>query len=204
MKDFSKLAGPAAIDEAVKHLAENNFETFVVQNKAEAKAKALELVPQGAEVMTMTSVTLEQAGLTEALNAGHDYESVKTKLMAMNRETQNREMQRIGAAPQVAVGSVHAVTEDGKVLIASNTGSQLPGYVYGADLVVWVVGSQKLVKNLEEGMQRVYDYVLPLESERARKAYGAPGSFVSKLLIYNREIKPNRVKIILVKEPLGF
>ncbi|MBI3342389.1 LUD domain-containing protein, partial [Candidatus Curtissbacteria bacterium] len=114
------------------------------------------------------------------------------------------EMQKLGAAPKWSVGSVNAVTEDGKVLIASNTGSQLSGYVYGSQHVVFVVGAQKLVKNLDVAMERIYEYVLPLESERAKKAYGMPGSFVSKLLIINKEVRPGRVRLIFIKEALGF
>lgn len=204
MKDFSKTVSDEGIAEAAKNLSSNNFETFVVADRAEAVAKVKEIIPLGAEVMTMTSVTLDESGVLNALSENGKYDLVKAKLVKMDRATQSREMQRLGAAAQVSIGSVHAVTEDGKVLIASNTGSQLPGYVYGSDLVVWVVGGQKVVKDLEEGMKRVYDYVLPLESERAKNAYGAPGSFVSKLLIYNREVNPNRVKVILVKEALGF
>ena len=204
MKDYKQVAADTAINEAAKHLAEHNFETFVVGTKEEAKAKVLELIPKGAEVMTMTSVTLEETGLAQAINESGEYEAVKPKLAAMDRATQGREMQKLGAAAQVSVGSVHAVTEDGKVLIASNSGSQLPGYAYGSDLVIWVVGAQKIVENTDAGIRRIYDYVLPLESERAHKAYGVPGSFVSKLLIYNKEPNPKRIKIVMVKEALGY
>ncbi len=114
-------------------------------------------------------------------------------------------MQKLGAAPEYVIGSVHTVTEDGHVLIiASASGSQLPAYVYAAEHVIWVVGTQKIVKNIEEGMKRIYKYVLPLESARAHKAYGVPGSSVNKLLIVNKEPVPNRITIILVQQPLGF
>jgi hypothetical protein len=86
----------------------------------------------------------------------------------------------------------------------SNTGSQLPAYVYGADKVIFIVGTQKIVKNLDEAMKRVYEYVLPLESERAKKAYGVPGSFISKVLLINREMNPERIHLIFVNEKLGF
>jgi len=112
-------------------------------------------------------------------------------------------MQKLGAAPEYAVGSVHAVTEDGKVIIASNTGSQLPAYAYGSAHVIWVVGTQKIVANLEQGLKRIYEYVLPLESERLKKVYGVESN-VSKLLIINKEIAPNRLTLILVKQKLGF
>jgi len=121
----------------------------------------------------------------------------------MDRKTQGLEMQKLGAAPEWAVGSVHAVTEDGKVIIASASGSQLPSYAYGSSHVVWVVGSQKIVKDLDEGMKRVREYVLPLESERAMKAYGQPSS-INKLLILNKEANPGRITMVIVKEKLGF
>ena len=116
-------------------------------------------------------------------------------------------MQKLGAAPDYALGSVHAITQDGKVLVASGTGSQLPADAYGAGNVIWVVGAQKIVQNQDEGMKRIFDYVLPLETVRARKAYGLPdtwNSYPSKILIFNREATPERITIVLVKEVLGF
>jgi hypothetical protein len=110
----------------------------------------------------------------------------------------------MGAAPEYVVGNVHAVTQDGKIIVASNSGSQLPAYTYGSSKVIWVVGTQKITKNLDSGMKRIYEYVFPLESERAHKAYGVPKSFVSKLFILNKEQTPTRITIILVQESLDF
>jgi hypothetical protein len=203
MNTWNNIADNAMIIKTVQSLKEHNIDVIVVEDANEAKRKALELIPQKAEVMTMTSQTLEATGIAKELNESGNYDAVRVKLMQMDRNTQTQEMQKLGAAPQYSIGSVHAVTEDGKVIIASNSGSQLPGYAYGSQHVIWVVGAQKLVKNLDEGMKRIYDYVLPLESERAKKAYGIPGSFVSKLLIFNKEV-PGRITMILVKESLGF
>lgn len=203
MKEFNKLATENSLNNAVKSLKENGFDVYVVESRDEAKKKALELIPENADVMTMTSVTLEELGISKEINDSGNFNSVRTKLTKMDRETQGKEMNQIGAAPEVAIGSVHAVTEDGKVLIASNTGSQLPAYVYGAEKVIWVVGTQKIVKNLEEGMQRIEEYTLPLESERARKAYGSEGSEIKKLLIFNKE-RPNRISIVLLNDVIGF
>jgi L-lactate utilization protein LutC len=161
-------------------------------------------VEDGSEVMVMSSETLNNAGITELIEKSGKYVSVKQKLNNMNRETQGREMQMMGAVPQIALGSVHAVTEEGQLVIASNTGSQLGAYAYGSEKVVWVVGTQKIVKNLDEAMKRIYEYVLPLESERVKKAYGMERSNVSKLLIINKEVKPGRAVVVLVKESLGF
>ena len=203
MKSWSELASDESIAKTIESLKTNGINAILVKNKEEAKKEVLELLPKDAEVISMSSVTLETLGLPKEINESGKYDSVKNRLAKMDRKTQGRKMQRIGAAPQYAVGSVHAVTEDGKVIIASNTGSQLPAYAYAASHVIWVVGTQKIVKNVYQGIKRIYEYVLPLESERLKKTYGV-ASNVSKLLIINKEIAPNRLTLILVKESLGF
>jgi len=201
--DYTKIPSKDIINKTVQALKENGMEVFIVGDREKAKRKILDLIPRGAEIMNMTSVTLESLGIVKELE-NSDYELVKEKLAIMDRETQGREMQKLGAAPEWAIGSVHAITQDGKIMIASNTGSQIPAFVYGADHVIFVVGMQKIVKDLDQGFNRIYEHSLVLESERARKAYGVSGSNVSKILIVNREIKPNRIHIILIPEVLGF
>ncbi len=201
--DWTKPANDKTIDETAKALESNGFKVFVVNSGEEAKRKALEIIPKGSEVLTSTSVTTQSIGLAEEINNSGNYNSVINRLRAMDREKQHLEMNKIGSAPEWIVGSIHALTMDGKAIIASASGSQLPGYSYGSVHVLWIVGSQKIVKDLDEGMRRIYEHSLPLESERARKAYGVSGSAVFKLLIMQKE-KPGRITIILVREALGF
>ena len=203
-KTWETIPNAATFEKTVTALKENGIDALIVDTAEQAKQKALELLPAGAEVMDMTSITLEKLGLVKEIHESGKYVSVKKKLFSMDRETQGEEMQKLGAAPQWAIGSVHAVTHDGKVVIASMTGSQLSGYVYGASHVIWIVGGQKIVENTDEGIKRIYEHTLPLESERAHKAYGIPGSSVNKLLIVNKEVQPKRITMILVKEVLGF
>jgi len=200
---YNTLADSQTIQKTMEALKQNGFNPILVNSGADAKNKILELIPKGAEIFTATSATLDAVGLNQELNESGNYNSVKAKLNSMDRNTQGLEMRKLGAASDYAIGSVHAVTQDGKVLVASLTGSQLPNYAYGAMHLFWVVGAQKIVKDLEDGMKRIYEYVLPLESERAKKAYGVAGSSVHKLLIFNKEL-PNRITIILVNEALGF
>ena len=200
---WEKLAPEKVIERTIEALKANGVEAFAVKNREEAKKKVLELIPKGAEVMTMSSVTLDTIDISKEINESGKYNSVRNKLMSMNREKQGREIQKLGAAPEYAVGSVHAVTQDGKVLIASASGSQLPAYVYGASKVIWVVSTKKIVKDMQEGIKRIYEYTFPLEDERARNAYGV-GSGVNKLLIINKEFIPGRIMLIFVKEKLGF
>lgn len=204
MNKWRQIPDNKIIQKTVKALAANGIEAFVVENGQEAKKKALEFIPEGSEVMTMTSTTLAHINLAREIDTTGKYNSIRKKLNSMNRETQDREMKKLGAAPKYVAGSVHAVTQDGKIMVASNTGSQLPAYVYGAEQVIWVIGAQKIVKDIDQGFKRLYEHTLPLESERAHKVYGVPGSFISKLFILNREINPGRIKAIIVKEVLGF
>lgn len=204
MNTWNQLADDKTIAITVAGLGANGMHATVVARGGEAKDAVLRLIPAGASVFTMTSVTLDTIGLASAINDSSTYISVRKQLLALDRNTQGRQMRQLSAAPEWAVGSVHAVTQDGHVLLASQGGSQLPAYVYGADHVIWVVGAQKIVKDTNEGIRRIYEYCLPLESERARKAYGAAGSAVNKLLVINKEVKQGRISIILVKEVLGF
>ena len=203
MDKWSKLADRQTIDKTIEALKANGIEAQFVETGSEAKKKILEILPEGSEVMNMTSVTLDTIGVTKEIVESERFNSVHKKLMSLDMKTQGLEMQKLGAAPEWVVGSVHAVTEDGHTLIASNSGSQLPAYAYGSAHVIWVVGVQKIVKDTEEGIKRIYEYVLPLEDERAKKAYGV-GSGVSKLLIINKEKTPNRITLIFVGEKLGF
>jgi hypothetical protein len=204
MDKWNHPASDLTIKKTIKALKENGISTIIVENLAEAKKEALKIVPVGSEVMTNTSVTLDEAGISSVINESNKYNAVKPKLYSLNRETDNNLMQKIGAAPEWVIGSVHAITENGQVLIASNSGSNLPNNAYGAQNVLWIVGSQKIVKDLDAGMKRLYEHTLPLESERAKKAYGVSGSFVSKLLIINKENDPHRISLILVKDPVGY
>ncbi len=202
---YDTLASEELIAQTKSALEEHGFTVHIAENGAEAKEKALSLIPKGAEVMTQTSVTNTTIGLTQELDESGSYDSVRVKLNAMNNETQAREKRKLGAAPDYVVGSVHAVAATGEVFIASNTGSQLPSYVYGAEKVIWVVGAQKIVPTVDEAINRIHEYVLPLESERANKAYNiTSGSFISKLLRINKEVNPGRLTLIIVKEKLGF
>lgn len=204
-QQYTKLASTNEIETTIKALEANGIHAFDVDTAEEAKKEVLALLPKGVEVFTMTSVTLEETGIAKEINESGSYNSVRNKLNAMDRNTQKREMTKLGAAPEYTIGSVHAVTQDGKIIIASNTGSQLAAYVYGAGHVIWVVGAQKIVKNVDEGIKRIYDYVLPLESVRLNKAYNlTTGSNVSKLLIVNKEVTPERITVIVVRQKIGF
>ncbi len=202
-REFTRIADDEQIERTARALEANGIRTLIAEDGEEAQRLFFELVPEGAEVFLSASVTLESLGIQKEIDRSGRYDAVRPKRMAMDRKTQAREIRKLGGAPDYAAGSVHAVTEDGQVLIASNGGSQLGPFASGAGKVVWVVGAQKLVKDISEGMRRVYEHSLPLEQERARKAYNIQ-SAVSKLLVIQREPVPDRITMIIVKEPIGY
>ena len=201
--DFAKLATDEQIKRTANALEANNIHAIIAENGVEAKQIFFELIPGGAEVFLGASVTLEKLGIRDEVEKSGRFDALRPRMFAMNRETQGREIRKLGSAPDYAAGSVHAVTEDGHVLIASKTGSQLGPYAMGAGKVIWVVGAQKIVKDLNEGLRRIQEYCYPREEEHMRQLYKV-GTSVSKVLIVNREFRPGRITMIIVKEELGF
>lgn len=202
---FSMLATTALITKATTALSSHGITVHVTDDPDQTRKLVHSLIPKGSEVMTATSTTLNQLGLTDVLNDSGTYNSVKSQLSKLDRNTDGLVMQKLGAGPDYIVGSVHAVTEDGKVIIASGSGSQLPAYTYGASHVIWVVSTKKIVKNLEEGLARIYEHVLPQEDKRMKSVYGPDASSnVNKLFILNNELNKSRINLIFVKGDLGF
>lgn len=202
-RDYSLPADEAVIERSVKALEANGFTVEVVKDLKEAKERVEAHIPHHSEVFTATSVTLDEAGLTSDLNESGKWVSVRDMFMPLYSQADKAvEMRRIGSGSDYTVGSVHAITETGKVLVASASGSQLPNYVYGASNVIWVVGAQKIVSDIEEAMERLETYTFPLEDKRALAAYGSH-SVISKTLVYHKD-PHSRVRIIIVKESIGY
>ncbi len=200
---FKQLATEERLARTMAALEKNGITAMVVETGAEAKVKALSLIEKGVSVMSATSTTANQIGLAEAIENSKDFVSLRKKITALPESEQRAAARRINSAPDYVVGSANAVTEDGQVVIASNSGSQLAPYAFSAAHVIWVVGTQKIVSNLDEAMQRIEEYTLGLESKRMQKIYGID-SAIRKLLIVNSEIMPGRTTIIFIKENLGF
>ncbi len=202
-REFEKLASDEQIERTRKALEANGIHVRIAETGEEAKRIFFELVPDGSEVFLGASVTLEQLGIKDIIDKSGRFDAVRPRMFAMNMATQGREIRKLGGAPDYAAGSVHAVTEKGQVMIASKTGSQLGPYALGAGKVVWVVGAQKLVKDIDEGFRRIHEYCVPREEAHMQQLYHT-GTAPNKILIVNGEIRPDRITMIIVKEDLGF
>jgi hypothetical protein len=201
--EFTQLASEEQIAKTVQVLEAHGIRAAVFETGEEARKYVLDLIPSGVEVYNSPSRTLELIGLAEDIEHPARFQSVRAQLHSLDRVTQRNEMRKLEASPDVLVGSIHAITEQGEIMIASAVGSQLGPAASGAGIVIWVVGTQKLVCTLEDGFRRIREHSLPLESERTQRVYGQ-ASAINKLLIVNGEAYPGRITVVLVKQQLGF
>ena len=200
---WTTVADHVTLNTVAEALAANGMTPHVVADRGEAVDRVLSLIDDGQEVMTATSETLQAIGLATLIDESTKFQSIRRRIAELAQSEQRAQMRRLTSAADVVIGSVHALTRDGQALIASNSGSQLGMYAFTAARVIWVVGAQKIVPDIDAARRRVTEHVFPLEDQRMHKAYGMPSS-ISKELVVSREIVPDRIHVVLVNEPLGF
>jgi hypothetical protein len=200
--EFEAPASADRVERLAETLGRHNIEAIIVADGAEARDRVLAMIPLGAEVHWGTSATLDAIGVTEALLADGRYDPVRPKYQAMDRATQGREIRKVMAAPDFMLASAQAVTDAGELVIASYSASQIGPIALSAGRVVLVVGSQKIVADLGEGVRRAREHVLPYESAKLQERLGVP-SRLAKLLVVYEEPRPGRTTVVLVREPVG-
>ncbi|WP_199736412.1 lactate utilization protein [Micromonospora sp. HM5-17] len=200
-ESFAVPADSARLERAAQALRSNGYHVHVVDTGEEARKLVTDLVPRDQSVFTATSETLRLSGIAADLDESGDFRSVRANAGEPSGDAYDQI--RLGATPDVVVGSVHAVTEEGQLVVGSASGSQLAPYASGARRAIWVVGAQKVVPDLETGLRRIRTYSLPKEHQRLRRRYGQ-SSFLGRILILEREAFPDRGTVILVREAIGF
>ena len=199
---FEHAADRSRLERTAEALRARGFAAEIADGAEHARTLVLDAIPEGAEVHSGLSETLRELGITQEIDESGRYDSVRARLAAMDRETQGREMRKLGAAPDYMVGSAHAITDDGIILVGSGTGSQLGAYAYAAGAVILVVGHQKLVSDLKDARRRLVEYSLPREFARMQ-SLGRPGSLIGKTLTLEADFG-GRITVILVPERVGF
>jgi len=201
MTQFDALPDERTVTATIAALEGNGFGVEVVDDLTAARKAVLSRIPHGSRVWKNTSITLDETGISSEVDAPDGpYESVRLQMTAQNYAS--RQMKEIAAAPDYALGSVHAITQDGELLIGSASGSQFATVAWGAQHVVLVAGLQKVVPDLETARRRVREHSLPLENVRAQEAYGQ-GSRLNKTLEIYGEM-PGRIHLVLIRQAIGF
>ena len=199
---FTTLPDDDTLAATVAALEEHGFSVDVVDDLDAARDAVLDRIPEGSTVMTNTSVTLQETGIADAINSEGRYDSARNRMLALDFATQVQEMKAIAGQPDYALGSVHAITRDGTLVIASASGSQFGSYAWGAAHVIFAVSTDKLVPDLDAARERIYEHSLKLEDARALAAYGM-NSRVGKILEIHQE-DPGRIHVVLIRRPVGF
>ena len=199
---YTAPASTDELDALAERLRERNFEALIVGTAAEARQAVLDRIPDGVTIHSGKSKTLDDLGISQVLMDSDRYDFVRKRLYKMDRQTQSREIRQLGSAPDLMLGSVNAITKDGQLVASSATGSQLGPFASGAGRLILVVGSQKIVKDLDEAMARIREYVQPYEDQRLRQQAGI-GTILARILILERDFRPGRTTIVLVREPVG-
>lgn len=204
--DYTQLASDEALERVVGGLKARNFEPIVVGSKDEALKKIQELIPQGASVMNGSSTTLQQIGYIDYLKSGaHPWRNLHGEIVAEQDPQKQKELRRQALLADYYLGSVHTLSEAGELLVASNSGSQLPHITYSSPNLIFVVSTMKIAPTLPAAEERLRQHVVPLEDARM-KSTGGSGTKLNKLFYFFGEptYTGRTVRVILVKEQLGF
>ncbi len=194
-----------SVEKTIEALNARGIQAERVASKAEAHDRLTSLIPDGASVMTAGSLTLKQIGFEERLiSKDHRWNNLKDALLAEQDPVRQAKMRREASLADYFVGSVQAIAESGEVVLVSAGGSQLAPYVFSSPHVIWVAGAQKIVPDLDTALRRIREYALPIEDQRM-KSLGRPGSFIGKIVIFEREpVQLGReIRLILVDEEVG-
>lgn len=203
---YDKIASNDVLQKTIKALKKKNFIFSMVKNKNEALEKIKGIIPKGASVMNGSSVTLAQIGFVDYLKAGkHGWNNLHENILAEKDQKKQAKLRRESLLADYYLGSVTAMTENGELLIASNTGSQLPHIVFSSPNLIFVISTKKIVPNLAQAMERLEKYVIPLEDERMKNQYGI-GTTLNKIVIFKDEnpMGNRKINFILVEEDLGY
>jgi hypothetical protein len=205
-QNYGELVGQDMVDKAVKALADHNFMPESVATGADAFARIKELIPAEASVMNGASKTLDEIGFTDYLKGGeHGWNNLHASVLAETDPAKQAELRKHAVVSDWYLGSAHAVTAEGEMLIASNTGSQLPHLAYTSPNIILVVSTKKIVPTLADAFDRLNTFVLPLEDARIQQVYGVHTTHAKTLILHKEGARSTRkIHILFVNEKLGF
>jgi hypothetical protein len=198
---FTSLASDETVERTAAAMRARGFDVHVVDGRDEARDLIIGMVPEGAEVGSGASVTLDELGVRAEIEGSGRYDALRPRLRSMDRATHGREIRKLGASPDFWLNSANALTEDGRLVFASFGGSQIGPIASGAGRVILALGTQKIVADLDAAFRRIEEYVLPLEDARLVEAYRIHTA-INKVLLLNGD-RPGRTSVVLVREAVG-
>jgi L-lactate utilization protein LutC len=205
--DFSKPATLDMVEETIEAVKSRGISVELLNTRKDALERLKNIIPAGASVMTGASVTLREIGFEELLISNtHPWRNLKDDIVIEKDPAKQLLLRKRALLADFFIGSVHAIVRTGELVVASASGSQLAPYSFTSSNIIWVAGTQKITRTVEEGFQRIREHIMPHEEERMRaKTGGKMGTTLGKLLIFEREAPflGRTVRLLLVRERVG-
>ena len=199
-------------EKIIAGLKSRHMEGFYAETREEALKQALALIPEGASVSWGGTMSAAEIGLLDAVKNGN-YHVIDRSGAATPEEKRARETEAYSC--DYFIASSNAITEDGVLINLDGNSNRVSCIAYGPEHVLMIIGMNKVVPDLEAGISRTRHEAAPINAQRFDietpcKKTGAcadcksPQSICCNLLITRLELHPDRMKVILVGEDLGF
>ncbi len=196
----------------IKNLSKRQMEGYYCQDKKAAIQKVLELIPKGASIGWGGSMTLIETGLMDAIKIG-DYKIIDRD-MAKNLEEQRKVYGKI-CCSDFFMMSTNAITLEGELINIDGRGNRVAFLCFGPQNVLILAGMNKVVTDVESGIKRARDISAPPNAIRLNKKTpcGITGKcedcyssdcMCGQFVVTRRSGIPNRIKVILIGEELGY
>jgi len=201
---WNRMPDEKAISEAVNAIEKRGIRVIVVKGRAEALAQVREMIPPGSEVMNGSSATLDEIGFGGLLKGGkHGWKDLHLGILAEKDDKKRYDLRRKSVTAEYFLASVNAIAMTGELVACDASGSRVGAFPFAAKNLIIVSGANKIVPTLPEALDRLREYVFPLENARMKALYGV-GSRLGKFVIIANEGSIGRTVLILVKESLGY
>ena len=156
---------------AVTNLQKRNINAQYVSERQEALSIILGMIPEGVTVVRGDSVTLEQIGVVAALRKRHKNNFIDPFETKPDGSWLTEREERLGMMRQaflcdVFVTGTNAVTLDGKLVNTDGLGNRVAPMLFGPEKVIVVTGINKIVKDVNEAMERIHGVAAPMNAMR--------------------------------------
>lgn len=195
------------VKETASAVGARGISVEILDTKKDALERIKAIIPPEATVMTGASLTLREIGFEDLLiSKNHPWKNLKDDIVAEKDPKKQTLLRKQSLTADYFLGSVHAVSRTGEIVVASATGSQIAPYAFASPNIIWVAGIQKITQSVDEGLLRIREYIMPHEEQRMRAMTdGKMGTTFGKALIFSREVPflGRTVRLVLVKERVG-
>ncbi len=207
-----QIANENLANTIIKNLEKRHMEGYYCHTSEEAVKKVLELIPEGSSIGWGGSVTLSETGVMDALKQGN-YKMIDR--MAGKTPEETKQLYAQICCSDYFLTSTNAITIDGELINIDGRGNRVAFLCFGPDHVIVVAGMNKVVHSVEAGVARTRNIAAPPNTVRLNKNTPcaktgkcgdclSPDCICGQLVITRLSMVPNRIKVVLIGEELGF